>query len=96
MKVYCSDKSKSEPGQMFSWALDPHYIVNRFYDICGECESYGCYEATINPEDVYACIDHDGVILNPDKLYDIEYFNSIAEVCDEDALPGRDEGKGED
>lgn len=91
MKVYRYDEVEVEPGQMFSWVLDPHCIANWLYDIFGEYKGYGCYEATINPEDVYACIDHNAVILNPDKLHDIKYLDSIVEVCDEDALPDRDE-----
>lgn len=96
LMVYRSDESEAEPGQMFSWALEPRYVVDELDAVYGEYKCYGCYEATINPEDVYARIDHKGVILNPDRLQDIKHFNSIVEVCDEDDLPDRDEEEDED
>lgn len=74
------------PTLVFSWCSSAEKLVNRTISIEGveSLKGRGAYKAKIKVQDILGCFDTKDeydIILNPDKLYDVEYFGELSALC---------------
>lgn len=76
------------PSEVFSWFSSPEKLMEYFMDSYGSYKEFEAYRAKIRVKDIFgycSSYDHE-IVVNPDKLYDIEYFD-FSEPYSEKAIP---------
>ena len=100
--VYLDDVEAEElnASSVFFWVSSPVRVLDDYLDIIGGYAGQGAYTAKINVADILGFFRRDlssfnqpayVVILNPDKLHDIEYVDEASDLCDEEELEEIDE-----
>lgn len=84
--VYLDDMEydgKPDLSLVFSWFSSPTQLIDYCLGFDGKegLIGHGVYTAKIKVKDIFGCLSarEYNVILNPDKLYDIEYIDEITE-----------------
>ena len=91
MEVYLADdfiEDDSDFATTFAWMTSPEKVIEYYLDIYGEYDCWGVYVAKIKVKDIFWCFSQNerGYILNPDKVYDIEYIPEVSDLLDEDEI----------
>ena len=91
MTVYFAEddlEDDSDLTTIFSWMASPRKVIEHYLEFHQGYSGWGAYRAKIKKEDIFWGFERVeyGIVLNPDKLYDIEYVEEASTLCSKEEL----------